>query len=147
MSTMNGYQRSHLAGLVDSMNGRLEVSVNRRSNIIPQLVVVTRSLDVLRQLAKFGGSDFEGIEARAAGGRMTWRSRGDEAVELTKAIRPMLWDTAKQEQADLILDLKMSPEGERLVEDNPDIVEEMTRLAPWSSAAKNNAPIDPLLTD
>lgn len=129
---MNGYERSHLAGLVDSVGGRIEVSVSRGTHVIPMLVVVNRSESVVRRLTNIGGPDYDGIEARRASGRMTWRCRGDEAIDLLRVIRPMLWDPDKQKQADLLLNLNISPEGARLLEDNAYILQEVQELAPWS---------------
>jgi hypothetical protein len=144
---MNGYDRMRLASHLDGIGGRIELRISRKTHLIPVLVVINRSHDVMAKLASYGGSP-RPDEEETSGAKLTWRCTGDEATVLLKAVRPLLLDTVKQQQADLLLNLTISPEGARLIEDNPTVAEDMRKLTPWnpnSVPAAASRP-DPLLT-
>jgi len=125
-----------LAKVIDNQ-GRIDIIV-RKVVITPMLLVKSTNYGLIEWLLRFGGSEraknklpdnvLLSDEFKKAIRQWIWRSYNDEAVQITRAIRPHLTDDLKQRQADLILKLKANVYGERRLVDNLNIVEEMLQL-------------------
>lgn len=136
---MNGYERMRIAAYVDGEGGRIEMRVETKTFLIPYLVVRHREPEVTAKLLKYGGSEKAIGKGRNAN-KQLWRISGDGAAEIIKAIRPLLWSPMKQEQADLVINLKLSENGARLISDNPGVIEAMLELMPsYRPAATDNS--------
>lgn len=140
---MNGYERMRIAAFIDGEGGRIEIQMQRNTFIIPYIVIRHREPAVTNKLLKYGGSEKPIGKGRNLT-KQLWRSRGDEAVDILKEVRPLLWSPTKQELADLVINLRLSENGARLLEDNPHVITEMMRLMPAfrPSAADDSDPHD-----
>lgn len=128
---MNAYDRVRLAALVDGDGGRIEVHTERNIYLMPYLVVRCGSPEMLEKMSKYGGEGSSVNKGKNVG-KYLWRCKNGEAIQLAGWIRPMMWDPSKQQQAELLTNMKIRDDGKWLLEDNQHIIEEMLKLKPNS---------------
>lgn len=125
-----------LAKVIDNQ-GRIDIIVHKVV-ITPMLLVKSTNYGLIEWLLRFGGSEraknklpdnvLLSDEYKKEIRQWIWRSYNEEAVQITKAIRPYLTVELKQRQADLVISTEANVYGERRLPLNKSIIEEMQRL-------------------